>query len=81
MCSRVGGVPTTGLDPKTNVVCKCEKVTEAEIVSAIHRSLPIDSTQAIRKRTRAGTYTGYYILHTHERRDQFLLVDVVLYLW
>lgn len=41
-------------DPKENVVCKCEKVTEAEIVDAIHRSLPIDSTQAIRKRTRAG---------------------------
>lgn len=41
-------------NPKENVVCKCEKVTEAEIVDAIHRSLPIDSTQAIRKRTRAG---------------------------
>lgn len=41
-------------DPKVNVVCKCEKVTEAEIVDAIHRSLPVDSTQAIRKRTRAG---------------------------
>ena len=37
-----------------NVVCKCEKVTEDEIVSALHRSLPIDSTQGIRKRTRAG---------------------------
>jgi glycerol-3-phosphate dehydrogenase len=41
-------------NPKENVVCKCEKVTEAEIVEAIHRSLPVDSTQAIRKRTRAG---------------------------
>jgi glycerol-3-phosphate dehydrogenase len=41
-------------DPRENVVCKCEKVTEAEIVEAIHRSLPVDSTQAIRKRTRAG---------------------------
>lgn len=41
-------------NPKENVVCKCEKVTEAEIVDAIHRSLPIDSTQAMRKRTRAG---------------------------
>jgi glycerol-3-phosphate dehydrogenase len=41
-------------DPSENVVCKCEKVTEAEVVEAIHRSLPIDSTQAIRKRTRAG---------------------------
>ena len=37
-----------------NVVCKCERVTEAEVVAACHRSLPIDSTQAIRKRTRAG---------------------------
>eukprot|EP00948_MAST-09A_sp_MAST-9A-sp1_P004172 g4172.t1 len=41
-------------DPKKNVVCKCEKVTEAEIIDACRRSLPIDSTQAIRKRTRAG---------------------------
>jgi L-2-hydroxyglutarate oxidase LhgO len=39
---------------ESNVVCKCEKVTEAEIVDALHRSLPIDSTQAVRKRTRAG---------------------------
>lgn len=39
---------------ESNVVCKCEKVTEAEVVRAIRRSLPIDSTQAIRKRTRAG---------------------------
>ena len=30
------------------------KVTEAEVITALHRSLPIDSTQAIRKRTRAG---------------------------
>ena len=35
-------------------MCKCERVTEAEVVDAIHRSLPIDSTQAIRKRCRAG---------------------------
>jgi L-2-hydroxyglutarate oxidase LhgO len=41
-------------DPNQNVVCKCEKVTEAEVMTAMHRSLPIDSTQAIRKRTRAG---------------------------
>ena len=37
-----------------NVVCKCEKVTELEVVRACRRSLPIDSSQAIRKRTRAG---------------------------
>jgi L-2-hydroxyglutarate oxidase LhgO len=41
-------------NPSENIICKCEKVTEAEVVEAIHRSLPIDSTQAIRKRTRAG---------------------------
>lgn len=43
-----------GVDPTKNVVCKCEKVTEAEVVQALRRSLPIDSTQAMRKRTRAG---------------------------
>jgi len=41
-------------DPKTAVVCKCEKVTEQEIIDACRRSLPVDSTQAMRKRTRAG---------------------------
>lgn len=29
-------------------------IQELEVVRALHRSLPIDSTQAIRKRTRAG---------------------------
>ena len=41
-------------DPAKNVVCKCERVTEAEVIDACRRSLPIDSTQAIRKRSRAG---------------------------
>lgn len=41
-------------DPSKNVICKCERVTEAEVIEALRRSLPIDSTQAIRKRTRAG---------------------------
>ena len=41
-------------DAASNIVCKCEKVTEQEIIDACHRSLPIDSTQAIRKRTRCG---------------------------
>jgi len=47
-------INAAGCDPALNVVCKCEKVTEAEIVDCLNRSLPIDSTQAIRKRTRAG---------------------------
>lgn len=40
--------------PEAHVVCRCEKVTEAEIVDATRRSLPCESTQAVRKRTRAG---------------------------
>lgn len=48
------GPPGSVPDPTAAVVCKCEKVTEAEVVTALHRSLPVDSTQAIRKRTRAG---------------------------
>jgi glycerol-3-phosphate dehydrogenase len=37
-----------------NVICKCEKVTELEVVRALRRSLPVDGSQGIRKRTRAG---------------------------
>jgi len=40
--------------PDQNIICKCEKVTEAEVVEAIRRSLPVDNTQAVRRRTRAG---------------------------
>jgi L-2-hydroxyglutarate oxidase LhgO/bacterioferritin-associated ferredoxin len=43
-----------GVASEVNVVCKCERVTEAEIVEALRRSLPIDSIQGMRKRTRAG---------------------------
>jgi BFD-like [2Fe-2S] binding domain len=53
----VGKFDSDGHDMKqmaANVICKCEKVTELEVVRAMRRSLPIDSSQAIRKRTRAG---------------------------
>jgi L-2-hydroxyglutarate oxidase LhgO len=53
----VGKNDSDGVDMQTmasNVVCKCEKVTELEVVRAMRRSLPIDSSQGIRKRTRAG---------------------------
>ena len=43
-----------GDTPSTNVVCRCERVTEAEILDACSRSLPCASSQAVRKRTRAG---------------------------
>ena len=47
-------IKVDGATPGTNIICKCEKVLESEIVDAIHRSLPCESTQAVRKRTRAG---------------------------
>ncbi|KAL9190852.1 hypothetical protein ACHAXT_000558 [Thalassiosira profunda] len=55
----VGKNDSNGMDAEetkmaSNVVCKCEKVTELEVVRALRRSLPIDSTQGIRKRARAG---------------------------
>ncbi len=47
-------VNSAGVAPEANVVCKCEKVTEAELMEVMRRSLPVDSTQGMRKRTRAG---------------------------
>ena len=41
-------------DPTFNIICRCEKVTEAEIVDAIHRGISINSLDAIKRRTRAG---------------------------
>ena len=42
-------------EQRRNVVCKCEKVTEYEIVDALSRcGVRVDTTQAIRRRTRAG---------------------------
>ncbi|PKM50304.1 MAG: FAD/NAD(P)-binding oxidoreductase [Firmicutes bacterium HGW-Firmicutes-7] len=40
--------------PDKNIICRCEKVTEAEIIDAIHRGIDIDSLDAIKRRTRAG---------------------------
>jgi L-2-hydroxyglutarate oxidase LhgO len=47
-------VNAAGAAASANVVCKCEKVTEQEVIESCRRSLPVDSTQSIRKRTRAG---------------------------
>ena len=41
-------------NPEKNIICRCEKVTEAEIIDAMNRKVPIDSTDAIKRRTRAG---------------------------
>ncbi len=36
------------------IVCRCEKVTEAEIVEAIHSPLQASTVDAVKRRTRAG---------------------------
>ncbi|NLM04357.1 MAG: NAD(P)/FAD-dependent oxidoreductase [Clostridiales bacterium] len=41
-------------DRDKNIICRCEQVTEAEIIDALHRNIPIDSIEAVKKRTRTG---------------------------
>ncbi len=36
------------------IICRCEQVTEGEIVDALHRNIPVKTTYAVKKRTRAG---------------------------
>jgi len=43
------------IDPKWGrIVCRCEKITEAEIVNAIHSPLKAVTVDAIKRRTRTG---------------------------
>lgn len=51
---RVAHISCFHLPWKPHSPYRCERVTELEVVRAMRRSLPIDSSQAIRKRTRAG---------------------------
>lgn len=37
-----------------NIVCRCELVTEAQIVDTIHRPIPARSVDAVKRRVRAG---------------------------
>lgn len=39
-------------DPALNIVCRCESVTEAEIIDALNRGIPIDHIDGIKRRTR-----------------------------
>ena len=36
------------------IICRCEQVTEGEIVDALHRNIPVDTVYGVKKRTRAG---------------------------
>jgi len=42
-------------DPEKNIICRCETVTEAEILDALSRSIPIKTTDAVKRRTWAKT--------------------------
>lgn len=41
-------------DPTQHIICRCEKVTEAEILDSLQRGLPVRSLDAVARRTRAG---------------------------
>ena len=42
-------------DPRWGrIVCRCEKVTEAEIVAAVHAPVPARTVDAVKRRVRAG---------------------------
>ena len=45
---------TTHTDPELHLICRCEKVTEAEVLDCFHRGLPVLSVDAVKRRTRAG---------------------------
>ncbi len=37
-----------------NIICRCEMITEGEIIDAIHRPLGAKSLDGVKRRTRAG---------------------------
>ena len=36
------------------IICRCEQVTEGEILDALHRNIPVNTVYGVKKRTRAG---------------------------
>ncbi|MDF2633553.1 MAG: dependent oxidoreductase [Pelosinus sp.] len=41
-------------NPEEHIICRCEQVTESEIIDALHRGITIKSIDGIKRRTRAG---------------------------
>jgi glycerol-3-phosphate dehydrogenase len=63
----------------SNVVCRCEMVTEGEILEAIHRPLGATSLDGIKRRTRAGSgrcQAGFCLPKTLEILARELKLDV-----
>jgi glycerol-3-phosphate dehydrogenase len=40
--------------PDQNIICRCEQVTESEILDAMNRGIPVVSRDAVKRRTRSG---------------------------
>jgi len=43
-----------GTIAEEKIICRCEQVTEAEIIDALQRCIPVQSIDGIKRRTRAG---------------------------
>lgn len=41
-------------DPENHIICRCEQVTEAEIIDSLYRGIPAQSVDAVKRRTRVG---------------------------
>jgi len=73
---------TEAKDPKKHIVCRCENVTEAEIVDAIHRGIPVNSIDSMKRRVRAGmglcqgAYCGQRVAAIIARELKIPLEDV-----
>lgn len=40
--------------PDSKIICRCEGITESEILDSLTRGIPVGSTDAVKRRTRAG---------------------------
>jgi hypothetical protein len=53
-----------------NIICRCEKVTESEIVGCLHRGIPVVSTDSVKKRTRYFLASGEYLTLFSPKTDR-----------
>ncbi len=68
-----------------NLICKCEKVTEADAVHHINRSVPGDTVKGMKKRSRAGAglcqggYCEHNVIHLIARETGKKVTEVEYY--